>query len=140
MVQIYYYKQYTVKPLLYEADPQLSRHPLLSGHLVWSQNWHLHDIYPYNKPLFSRHPLLSGHLERSQGCLLNRGFTVHVFRPKQIKNHTLWEQHILCLLNSLIQSIIIPSLRHFTIYGQENAQNMRAYCTVVSVLHCSIPV
>ena len=37
-------------------------------------------------------------------------------------------------------NFIIPPLRHFTIYGQENAQNMRAYCTVVSVLQCSIPV
>ena len=40
-----------------------------------------------------------------------------------------------CKLN-----FIIPLLRHFTISGQENAQNMRAYCIVVSVLHCSIPV
>ena len=28
------------------------------------------------KPLVNGHPLLRGHLERSQGCPLNRGFTV----------------------------------------------------------------
>ena len=65
------YSETSIKP-----DPKLSGHPLLSRHLVWSQNERLCDIYPYNKPLFSGHPLLSGPLERSGGCSLNKGFTV----------------------------------------------------------------
>ena len=31
--------------------------------------------------------------------------------------------------------IIIPLLRHFTIFGQEKAQNMR-----LLAIHCSVPV
>ena len=47
----------------------------------------------------------------------------------------------LCL-NMGIQDItgIILLLHHFTILGQENGQNMRAYHTVVRIAYYSIPV